>query len=330
MPAQPVPHRAGHRIGRLQLRRVPDTGQDNRLPARVPGGRPAHAGHRHQPVGLAADEQDRYPHRGHHLPVPPAQANHPHQRPGRGQERLVPGLWALVAALGGQRDRRGEQGRVDPGRVGEAELDDPLDGQLRRPPGHHRPDVHLAQAGQRVHQELAPDHPVGDPRRHRQGRVDQHQPGHGVRCAGRLHDGDQAAHRVAGQDHRRPGDLPDETVEQPGVGLHGGRGAGARGQAEPVQVQRDRPAPFGQPGPDQAPVQVRAAQAVHEHDRRAARGSAGSGGDDPPEPPRGRLAAGEFDPVHRAVEVGDIAARSPPRRERPRRRPHRGGRRHCG
>jgi hypothetical protein len=315
MPAQPVPYRGGDPVGRLQLRRVPDSGQDNRLPARVPGGRPAHAGHRHQPVGLAADEQDRDPHRGHHLPVAPAQANYPHQRPGCGQEGLVPGPQALAVAFGGQRDRRGEQRRVDPGRVGEAEVDDPLDGRLRRLAGQHRPDVELAQAGQRVHQELAPHHPVGGLRRQRQGRVDQDKTGHGVRRAGRLHDRDQPAHGVPGQDHRRAGDLPDEPVEQPGVALHGGRGPGARGQAEPVQVKRDRAAPSGQPGPDQAPVQVRPAQAVHEHDRRPAA--------------RSRLAV-ELDPVHRRVQVGDVAARSPRRGERPPRRPGRGRGAHRG
>jgi hypothetical protein len=222
-------------------------------------------------------------------------------------------------ALGGQRDRRGEQGRVDPGRVGEAEFDDPLDGLLRWPAGHHRPDVELAQAGQRVQQELAPHHPVGDLRRQRQGRVDQHQAGHGLRRAGRLHDRDQAAHGVPGQDHRRTGDLPDEPVEQPGIALDGGRDAAARGQAEPVQVQRDRPAPFGQPRPDQAPVQVRAAQAVHEHDGRAARGG---------RRPGGRRA--ELDPVHRRAQVSDVAARSPRRGERPRRGPGRGSGAHRG
>ncbi len=301
MAAEPVLYRVGHRLGNLQLRRMPDSGENSRLPPRIARGRPAHARHRHKPVGVAADQQDRDADPGGHRPVAPRAADHPKQRTRRGKQRLVTGL--RVPAAAGQRDRRLHQRGVGPRRVGETQLDLLPDGRLRRAV-RQRPGQHLAEAGQREQREPADHRPVRllpRHRRRRKGRVDQHKPGDGAGRRRRLQHRDQPAHGVADQDHRRPRDLPREPVNEPRVGLHGGLAPRSRGEAEPVQVQRHRPPALGQPRPDPAPVQVRAAQAVHEDKRRTARPA--------------RPARAELDPVHRAVQRGQVTARAPRRRE---------------
>jgi hypothetical protein len=279
------------------------------------GGGLAHGRYRDQPVGLAADEQDRDTDAGHHGRVPLTPAEDQQQRPRGGEEH--PGAGRGVGGRGrvaqrGQRDIGLDQLRVGPGRVGEAQLEDPLDGVGRRGAREQLRDEDLAEAGQRVQQELGGHQPVGFLRRQRERGIDQDHARGRRGMGGGLQDADQAAHGVADQDGRRADDLGDEPVHEARVGLHRGGAARARGQAEAVQVQRHRAAARRQVRPELAPVQVRAAQAVHEHDRRPTVGGAvglgaGLGGG------LGVGLGGELDPVDGAVQVGDEALRAPGR-----------------
>jgi hypothetical protein len=296
---------------------VPDSGEDDAVPARIAGGGLAHGRHRDQPVGLAADEQDRDADAGHLRRVPLTPAENQQQGPRGGEEHPGAGRGGGGrgrVAPGGHGDFGLDQLRIGPGRVGEAQLEDPLDRVGRRDAREQLRDGHLAQAGQRVQQELGGHRPVWLLRRQRERGIDQDHARGRRRAGGGLQDADHAAHGVADQDGRRADDLGDEPVDEARVGVHRGAAARARGQAEAVQVQRHRAAARRQVRAELAPVQVRAAQAVHQHDRRLAVGGV-----------RGLAAGlgGELDPVDGAVQVGDVALRAPGRGVVPGRRARR-------
>jgi hypothetical protein len=130
VPVQPVGEHPEDLTGHLELRSMPDPGEDGALPAEIAGRGLADGGHRHQPVFGTADEQHRDGRRGHRREVAARTADHPHQGPGRGQERFVAVRGRL--ALDGQRDRRRDHRGIGPGRDGEAEIDNTLDGLARR------------------------------------------------------------------------------------------------------------------------------------------------------------------------------------------------------
>ena len=68
--------------------------------------------YRYQPVGVAADEQDRDAHRGHHLLVTPPMASHPHERTRSREEGFLFAFGGDGLTLAGQRDRRRQHRRV--------------------------------------------------------------------------------------------------------------------------------------------------------------------------------------------------------------------------
>jgi hypothetical protein len=114
-----------------------------------------------------------------------------------------------------------------------------------------------------------------------------------VRTGRRLQDGQHPAHRVPDEDRRLSRDLADELIEQGQVRVDRRRAAEPLRQAEAAQVQRQRPASGAKLRADESPVQVRAAEAVDEDDRRTC------------------CLGPELEPVHRPGQRGDVAARTP-------------------
>src|SRR5664279_2322461 len=90
---------------------------------------------------------------------------------------------------------------------------------------------------------------------------------------GRLQDRDQPAHRVADQDHRTVGHLPQKPVQHLLVGGDRGRVRASLGVTETNQVKGQNPAGVCQQRGERGPVDQRPAQPVHHHQQWTARGT---------------------------------------------------------
>jgi len=115
---------------------------------------------------------------------------------------------------------------------------------------------------------------VERPARTGDGGVEEHEAVDRLRGPRGLQDRDHPAHRVAHEDHRRAGHLAQEAVEDLDVVVHRRPAVTGLAAAEAGQVEREDAGVRAQQGREEVPVQVRAAQTVHEHHRRRLLGSA--------------------------------------------------------
>ena len=215
-------------------------------------GRPASGRDRDEPVALPVQQQDRAADRPDPPPVclPPAVAGGGKDRAHGSRE--VPASAVERRPLANHLYVLGHHLRGHPRWISAAHRQDAGDQRLggHTAAFHHQP----TEAGRRVEGEHR-GHPGIGPRRHeRQRRVDQDQPGHDARSGARLEQGDHSAHRVAHEDHRRPGHGLREAVQQGPVRHHVRAPPARLGQAMPGQVRGEHPAAAGEQRGDRGPV----------------------------------------------------------------------------
>ena len=148
---------------------------------------------------------------------------------------------------------------------------------LRIHPAHPQPREPVAEARRVVQRERAHDRRMREAAlRPRQRGCGEHQAGDRRRLDGRLQHRDHAAHRVAGH-HDAPGaPLGDEPGDDPPLVHQTGAPSVARRPSEAREVEREDAAQARQSGRDPQPVEMRATQAVDQHERRVRRPIPGS------------------------------------------------------
>ena len=257
----------------LELRHVAHPPRDLELPGRVRGRGGASRRDVDQAVPVAMDEQhghvDRPLHRGKPAPI----GQHPHQGL-RCDQHLGVDI-GVLAAQPRKLDVEVDDVARHPRRVRAAQAQQRTCGlfcclcipaSAEHPASDHR---HQERCERREHARVGPC-VQGQGQR----RIHQHEPGHSVMALGRLKHRDEAAHRVAHQDRRRTGDLGEEAVQQPLVGLHRGGAGPASGVPEARQVQGHDPAALGQDRGHRRPIDRRATQPVDQHQQGAIRRTA--------------------------------------------------------
>src|SRR5207248_9160095 len=103
--------------------------------------------------------------------------------------------------------------------------------------------------------------------RRRDRRADQDQRGYPGRFGGGLREGEISAHGVPDQHRRLASDALEKSTEELPVGADAGGPACRRGPAEAGEIEGDDAALLRKARSDREPVEMGAAQAVHEHDR---------------------------------------------------------------
>ena len=148
---------------------------------------------------------------------------------------------------------------------------------LRIHPAHPQPREPVAEARRVVQGERPHDRRMREAAlRPRQRRRGEHQPCDRRRLDRRLEHRDHAAHRVSGH-HDAPGaQLGDEAGDDPSLVHQAGASSVARRPSEAREIEREDAAQARQTGGNLEPVEMRATQAVDQHERRVRRPLPGS------------------------------------------------------